>query len=408
MKTAYFDCFNGISGDMTLGALMDLGVPVAWLKEELSRIPLEGFDITKEKKARNGIHANRVDVKITGKQPSRNYAEIKKLIERSPLSTRVKNTGLAIFDKIAVAEAKIHHVSKKQVHFHEVGAVDSLVDILGTALCLEYLNIERVVSSKIPLGKGFVSCSHGTLPVPAPATLEILKKIPVYGSSVEQEIVTPTGAAIIATLAEQFGDMPELKIEAVGYGAGKRELKEIPNLLRIIKGVDASGFKADIAGGARESIVVIETNIDDMNPEFHGYLMEQLFQDGALDVVFIPIFMKKNRPGTLLQVLCNAAQKAKIIERILTESTAIGLRHYTVHRETLARESIVLSTRYGNIQVKQIHGPGSRVQVVPEYEACRQVARKQKIPLKDIYAEIAAQSPPNTLTKPLPNCRDDS
>jgi uncharacterized protein (TIGR00299 family) protein len=286
--------------------------------------------------------------------------------------------------------------------------VDSLVDILGTALCLEYLNIEQVASSKIPLGKGFVTCSHGTLPVPAPATLEILQKIPVYGSPVEQEIVTPTGAAIIAALANQFGNMPELKIEAVGYGAGKRERKDIPNLLRIIKGVGASDFKSDLSGNAHESIVVIETNIDDMNPEFHGYLMEQLFQDGALDVVLIPIFMKKNRPGTLLQVLCNPARKATIIERVLAESTAIGLRYYTVHRETLARESIVLATRYGNIQAKQIRGPGSRVRIVPEYEACLEVARKQKIPLQDIYAEITAQSYSNTLTKPLSNCRDDS
>jgi hypothetical protein len=407
MMLAYFDCFSGISGDMTLGALMDLGVPLEWLKKALTDIPLNNFEISVKKENRHGIQANRVQVAVTGNPMSRNYADIQKLIENSQVSSRVKQTGMAVFDKIAAAEAKIHHVPKNQIHFHEVGAVDSLVDILGVALCLEYLDIGQVVSSKIPLGKGFVTCSHGTLPVPAPATVEILKHIPVFGSSIEQEIVTPTGAAIIAAIADGFGDMPEMEIESVGYGAGLHDIKTIPNLLRVIKGVASESFRP-FAEEPRELIVIVETCIDDMNPEFYGYIMAQLFKDGALDVYFIPIFMKKNRPGTLLQVLCEPDKKQTIIHRILSETTAIGLRYYDARRQTLHRETLMVSTQYGDIQAKKIRGPGNRVRIVPEYEACLKVANEFQIPLGDVYAEISAASPAIALTKPVPDCRDES
>jgi hypothetical protein len=392
---------------MTLGALMDLGVPLEWLKKALTDIPLNNFEISVKKENRHGIQANRVQVAVTGNPMSRNYADIQKLIENSQVSSRVKQTGMAVFDKIAAAEAKIHHVPKNQIHFHEVGAVDSLVDILGVALCLEYLDIGQVVSSKIPLGKGFVTCSHGTLPVPAPATVEILKHIPVFGSSIEQEIVTPTGAAIIAAIADGFGDMPEMEIESVGYGAGLHDIKTIPNLLRVIKGVASESFRP-FAEEPRELIVIVETCIDDMNPEFYGYIMAQLFKDGALDVYFFPIFMKKNRPGTLLQVLCEPDKKQTIIHRILSETTAIGLRYYDARRQTLHRETLMVSTQYGDIQAKKIHGPGNRVRIVPEYEACLKVANEFQIPLGDVYAEISAASPAIALTKPVPDCRDES
>ena len=256
---AYFDCFSGISGDMTLGAFIDLGVPVKWLKESLEKIPLSGFDLSVATVSRNGIQAKRVDVRVVDDVKSRDYAEIISIIENSYLSLNIKQKSLDIFEKIADAESAIHGCPKENVHFHEVGGVDALVDIVGTALCVDYLGISRVVSSMIPLGRGFVSCQHGTLPVPAPATLGILKGVPVYGTQIPQELVTPTGAAIIVALAESFEEIPEMIIDKAGYGAGKRELEPMPNLLRIITGKAFTHQK--------DTITVVETCIDDMNPE---------------------------------------------------------------------------------------------------------------------------------------------
>jgi uncharacterized protein (TIGR00299 family) protein len=401
---AYFDCFSGISGDMTLGALMDLGVPPGWLKEKLTDIPLKGFNISIEKELRRGIHASRATVTVDRDLPSRNYADIKELIRQSRMSTRVKETALAIFDKVAEAEAKIHHAEKDHVHFHEVGALDSIIDIVGTALCLEYLDIQKITSSKIPLGKGFVSCHHGILPVPAPATVEILRHIPVFGSGIEQELVTPTGAAIIATLADRFDHMPEMKIENIGYGAGKRDYGDRPNVLRIIRGIPSPMADAEIQS---QPIVMLETCIDDMNPEFYGYIMDRLFEDGALDVYWVPIFMKKNRPGTMVQVLCEASKKQAVAHRILTETTSIGVRFHEVRRQTLARESIMLQTAYGEVMVKRITGPGQRMRFAPEYEECRKIAQSYQIPIREVYAEITKTAADNILTKITPDCRDE-
>ena len=404
---AYFDCFSGISGDMTLGALTDLGVPLEWLKEKLAEIPLEGFDISIKKELRQGIHAKRVHVSVAADLPSRTYADIRKLIQNSRLPTRVKETALAVFDKVAAAEAKIHHELKDQIHFHEVGALDSIIDIVGTALCIDYLGIDKIFSSKIPLGKGFVSCRHGVLPVPAPAAVEILKHSPVYGSGIEQELVTPTGAAIIAALADGFGDLPAMKIEKIGYGAGQRDNTPTPNLLRIIKGVEYPESDAPHQGRLADPILVVETCIDDMNPEFYGHIMDRLFEDGALDVYWIPVFMKKNRPGTMVQVLCEPAKKQAIANRILTETTSIGVRFHEVHRQTLARKQTVVQTAYGEVRVKQITGPGDRMRLVPEYEECRKIARSHQVPIQDVYAEISKSASDNSLTKDAPDCRDE-
>jgi len=382
MTDAYFDCFSGISGDMTLGALLDLGVPLDWLKTQLDAVPLEGYTLSVSTIAHHGIQARKFNVDLHQQDTHRNYADIQKIIAASRLSPPVKQTSLAIFDLIADAEAKIHGVSKESVHFHEVGAVDSLVDIIATALCLDYLKIERIVSSSLALGKGTVASQHGTLPVPAPATLAILSGLPVYGCGIPAEMITPTGAAIIKTLADDFGDLPQMVIEKIGYGAGSRQLKERPNILRIVLGCIQ---EPRVRPG---DVVMIETCIDDMNPEIFGYLMEALFQDGALDVYWIPVFMKKNRPGTLIQVLCKPDSRQIISERILTETTSSGIRYQTIQRLCLPRKIISVATAFGEIEMKQITGLDGNIRLTPEYETCKKIAREKKIAIQDVYQRI--------------------
>lgn len=377
---AYFDCFSGISGDMTLGAFIDIGVPVKWLKETISAMPLKGFDLTVKEVVRNGISAKSVDVSVTGELPSRNYAKIKSVIENSTLSDNAKNISLTIFEKIADAEATIHKCEKENVHFHEVGAIDSIVDIVGTALCVEYLGITKFMASKIPFGKGFVKCQHGLLPVPAPATLAILKDVPVYGTDIEQELVTPTGAAIITTLTEEFGTIPGMVIKKIGYGAGKNENTTIPNLLRIMIGEGRAALN--------DTIDIVETCIDDMNPEIFGYLMDRLFDDGALDVYWIPIFMKKNRPGTMIQVVCSKSKKEQIIHRILTETSTLGVRYYGAQRYMLERDYIEKETSYGLIPIKRVKESDGSFRLVPEYEVCKKIALEKNIPIKVVYEKI--------------------
>ena len=381
---AYFDCFSGISGDMTLGAFLDLGVPVEWLKEGLDSIPLKGFDLTVTQVSRSGIHARRVQVDTKDSSKSRNYSQIKSLLKDSPLSPSVKERSLEIFAKIAEAEAEIHNCPIEKVHFHEVGGIDAIVDIVGTALCVDFLKLEKIVASRVPLGSGFVDCSHGTLPVPAPATLKILKGVPVYGTDIPHELVTPTGAAIIVTLAESFGKIPDIIVADTGYGAGKRDLESIPNLLRIITGIAADHQ----AGLRQDTIVMVETCIDDMNPEVFGFLMDRLFAEGALDVYWVPIFMKKNRPGTMVQVLCRGDRKEAVMERILSETTSSGVRFYDVHRRILKREQLVVDTLYGRVQVKRIVNPDGSQRLVPEYEVCKKIALEKDIPLRTVYDNI--------------------
>ena len=381
---AYFDCFSGISGDMTLGAFIDLGVPDKWLNESLCKIPLTGVELTVERVSRNGISAVSVNVHTGNNKESKDYAEIKSLIENSRLSVRVRQISLDVFAKIAVAEAAIHGCPVEKVHFHEVGCVDSIVDIAGTALCVEYLGIKKITASKLSLGRGFVNCRHGILPVPAPATLEILKGVPVIGTEIAHELVTPTGAAIIAVLADSFEAIPDMIVNKTGYGAGKREIESVPNLLRIITGTAAnqwSDFQHDI-------ITVVETVIDDMNPEIFGFVMDRLFEDGALDVYLVPVFMKKNRPGTKMQVLCPRAKKKAIIHRILFETTSSGLRHYDVQRTKLHRKSTNVQTSYGIVRVKSITQPDGSVSFTPEYEVCKKIALAKNIPVRVVYDTI--------------------
>ena len=389
MKLLYFDCFSGISGDMILGALAELGVPLSYLKEQIAGLPLSGFDIEAAHVTDNGIKACKVTVTAEEGHP-RNYRQISALILESPLADEVKRTSLAIFDRIAEAESTIHGCAKDDVHFHEVGGVDAIVDIVGTCLGMAYLNAEKVVASPLPLGHGWVQCQHGTLPVPAPATLEILKGVPVYDGNQALELVTPTGAAIIATIAAQFGPMPDIRIEASGYGAGTHVLKAQPNVLRVILGQAADAVEA----GVTEALVMVETTIDDMNPEFFGHLMERLFADGALDVVWIPVHMKKNRPGTLVQVLCTPPQRNGVVNCIFEETTSLGVRFYDVQRRALPRRAIMVQTEFGAIAAKAVTEPGGARRIVPEFEVCRKIAKARGLPLRTVYETIQRNADP--------------
>jgi pyridinium-3,5-bisthiocarboxylic acid mononucleotide nickel chelatase len=388
---AYFDCFSGISGDMTLGALIDLGVPVKHLERRLKSIPLKNFDLAVTPVHRNGIRAMSIIVDIYDDQYARNFADIRSLIHSCPLSEKIKSISIQIFTRLAASEAHIHNCSLEQVHFHEVGGIDAIVDIVGTAICLDYLGIKRIIASHIPLGKGFVTCSHGKLPVPAPATIDILKGAPVYGTDVPHELVTPTGAAIIVTLAERFGALPHLIMKGTGYGAGHRELEERPNLLRIVTGTQPEATES-LDETTTDHVFILETCIDDMNPELFGYLMDRLFIDGALDVYWIPVYMKKNRPGTMLQVLCHPTEKDSLIRRILSETTTLGVRYYESHRRLLWRDQLKVKTIYGDIPVKRIKDPQGNIRTVPEYDVCEKIAREQNIPIRIVYETITREA----------------
>jgi len=384
MTLAYFDCFSGISGDMTLGALVHLGVPIDWLKEQIHALPLDDFEIQSRVVSRHGVAAVHVAVVSRESHHHRDFQHIQALIENSPLSDKVKTMSLAIFDRIAEAEARIHGCDKASVHFHEVGGVDAIVDIVGSCLGLEWLGVDTVAASALPMGGGFVRCAHGVLPVPAPATVEILKGLPVYGNEIDKELVTPTGAAIVAATARHFGPMPVMRVRQVGYGAGTSELERQPNLLRVMLGEVENAWRIDGA----QRLVMIETNIDDMNPEIFGYLMERLFEDGALDVFWVPVYMKKNRPGTMVQVLCEPQDRVRIVGRILGETSSLGVRFYEVYRTALERASVEISSPFGPIRVKKIQRPEGGEHFVPEYEVCKSIAIEHHLPLQEVYAAI--------------------
>jgi uncharacterized protein (TIGR00299 family) protein len=386
MSFAYFDCFTGISGDMILGALIDLGVPGDFIVENVRSMPLDAFQLEISTASRMAIHGQHVKVVVEdSNKQSRDYGDIKSLIQNGPLSDKVKGLSLKVFERLAGVEASIHNCSKESVHFHEVGGVDAIVDIVGAALGLEWLGIDKVFASEIPVGRGFVDCQHGTLPVPAPATLALLDGVPVYGTGVPHELVTPTGAAIITCLAEQFGPMPKMLIGKIGYGVGTRDLEERPNLLRVILGeLDSEQDK--------DSVMVVETNIDDMNPEIFGFVMERLFEDGALDVTWIPVFMKKSRPGTMVQVICKETDRDALVRRILSETTATGVRYYPAERTKLPRKVKEVTTSYGKVRVKEVSGLAGRVSMAPEYEDCKKIALEKNVPLKVVYETVLKET----------------
>ncbi|MDD9305060.1 MAG: nickel pincer cofactor biosynthesis protein LarC [Desulfobacter sp.] len=391
----YLDMMSGISGDMTLGALVDLSVPLDWLTQKLSPI-LKGFDLRSEIVYRHHLRAVNLFVDITDHTSSRHYVDIRAMIERADLPPGVKDNSLAAFEKIAAAEAHIHGKPMDQVHFHEIGGIDSLVDIIGCFLGIHYLGVTRVEASNIPVGSGFIDCAHGKIPVPVPATLGILKGLPVIPSDAKTEIVTPTGAAIVAVLAQHFGPMPQMQISKVGYGAGKRETgASVPNLVRMVLGKPLAGEVEDLDKNPHifhDQVMVITTNVDDMNPELLGFVMEALFEKGALDVSFSPAFMKKSRPGTRVEVICKSKDLKILSELVLTQTSAIGLRFYPCDRMVLARETVLVNTSsdtgLGKVQVKKITDPRGDLRYVPEYEDCRKKALELDIPLREVYDRI--------------------
>ncbi len=383
MRIVYLDCFSGISGDMTLGALLDLGLPERALREGLGALPMDGYRIEISREKRQGLEGTSVRVLVEeDKQPHRHYAEIEKMLRESPLPERVRRTASEIFQRIARAEARVHGTPLEKVHFHEVGAVDSIVDIVGVALGLEALDIQRAYVSPQPLGSGFVHCAHGMLPVPAPATVEIVKGMRVREHPVEAELVTPTGAAIAAVLAGPgHPPMPPLRIQAVGYGVGRRNLDH-PNLLRIFLAEPAEGYEEDV-------VQVIECQIDDLQPELYPHLVERLLQSGAIDVCLIPVQMKKGRSGVLVQVLTDPLEGLRISEILFQETTTLGVRLSRSNRIKLKRRSCEVETELGRIPAKRVEGPClDGPELRPEYEACRQVAEAEGLPLRKVYEAV--------------------
>jgi len=381
MKILYFDCFSGVSGDMTLAALLDLGLPLERLQEELKKLGLKNYSLEVRPGSRSGIAARSLEVKAgPDEEHHRHFSHIREMILKSGLAAEVKEISLAIFQRLAEAEARVHKRTLEEVHFHEVGAVDSIVDIVGTAIGIHYFKPDKVYASELPMGWGFVQSQHGRLPLPAPATVEVLKGYPVKSVNVEGELVTPTGAAIVAALTSKVSPFPSMVVEKIGYGMGKKEFPDRPNLLRLVLGEASDAYLTDRA-------VVLESNIDDMNPEFYDYLMERLFQKGALDVALSPLQMKKNRPGTLLRVIAEEKDAEALSELILRESTTLGVRSFPVNRKKLPREVREVDTRYGKVRVKV----SGETRFQPEYEDCRRIAGEKGIPIQEVYWEAMAQ-----------------
>lgn len=392
MRVIYFDAFSGLSGDMTVGALIALGVDLARIEAELARLPLGGFSLRASRREVHGIQACKLDVVLEHEHDEdahhshghRAFRDIRAMIEASSLASGVVGRALAIFTRLAEAEGHVHGVAVDDVVFHEVGAVDSIVDIVATAVGLEELGVERVYVSSLPLGSGLVQSRHGPIPVPAPATVELLHSFPVRIGDGEGEMVTPTGAAIVAAFATPGEPLPPLRIEGVGYGAGSRVLRDRPNVLRLVLGRTATATM-------RDEMVVIETNIDDANPEIYEYVFEQLLAAGARDVWLTPAQMKKNRPGVVLRVLAEPAARDALASIVLRETPAIGVRFFPVERLTLRREVSTVDTEIGPVEVKRSIAPDGSLNLAPEYESCKRLARERGVPLKSVYeAALAA------------------
>jgi len=431
MRIAYLECFSGMSGDMFLGALVDAGVPARVFEETVAALGVRA-ELEISRVARSGISATKVDVFVDGEKdlpreeywerqsqhehehshehrghshshPSgssragapaphshshehgRGLTEIRQIISAAAISEGAKKTAIAIFEALGQAEAKIHNTSIESVHFHEVGAVDAIVDIVCAAVGTEALEVDEIICSPLNIGGGMVKCAHGTFPVPAPATVELLADAPVYSSGLQAELVTPTGAAIVKTLASRFAAFPEMKIEKSGYGAGSRDFPGHPNVVRLTIGETASTALA--AKTASETITVLESNLDDLNPQVFGYVMDRLLEEGALDAFGTPAQMKKNRPGMLLTVLCKPEDAGKLAQLIFAETTTLGVRRRDEMRQTLARRWESVGTPWGAVRIKIASMNGTVTNYAPEYEDCRRIAAEHHVPLKQVMAE---------------------
>jgi uncharacterized protein (TIGR00299 family) protein len=387
MRTLYFDCFAGASGDMILGALVGVGVDPRALSQQLALLNVSGYEVNFETVDRSGISATHARVHTVEQHAHRHLGDILKIIYESGLGDNVKERAARIFSRLAEAEARVHNVAVEHIHFHEVGALDAIIDVTGACIGFELLGVERFVSSALHVGSGMVEMSHGRFPVPPPAVAEILKDAPLYSSDIVGELVTPTGAAIISTLCREFGPLPFMKIERTGYGAGTREYKNFPNVLRLMLGEDTAA-SADTPG--EERLLVVETNIDDMSPQVYGYLMEEALRRGALDCYFTPVQMKKNRPGVLISILCRFSERDAMCELLLAETTTLGVRYREVTRRALSRRVVKVETEYGAIDVKVASLDGRVVKQMPEYEQCRAAALKFGVAL--LIVEQAARA----------------
>lgn len=382
MKIAYLDCFSGISGDMFLGALLDSGLPFDEFSGHLATLPLEGFRLDTFREGRKHIFGTRfVVIPEDEEQPPRGLREIREIIEQGQFTDTVKAKSVQIFEDLARVEGEVHNLPAEEVHFHEIGAVDSIVDIVGAVYGVECLGIQALFVSSLPLGSGFVGSSHGRIPLPAPATAALLKDVPVFDSGLPHEMVTPTGAALVKGLATSFGPMPPMVIHGIGYGIGKRDLPDRPNLARILIGHQQDETEVD-------TVVVLETNLDDTSPEVLGYLMERLFDAGGLDVVFFPVQMKKGRPGVQVQVIGRPDQKDVLMKILFKESTTLGIRFRYSQRKLLKRSVVEVDSPWGKIKAKKAVNSDGSVFFLPEYEVCRKIALENNRPLKEIFSWV--------------------
>jgi len=367
-----------------LGALIDAGVPIESLRSELEKLNVAGYEITALKVIRAGVSATKVHVCLDEtEQPARHLAEIRSIIGDSSLSPAIKEKSMKIFEQLAQAEAKVHGTTPDHIHFHEVGAVDAIIDIVGSVIGLDILGIDSIAGSPINVGSGLITTAHGTLPVPAPATAELLKGIPTYGSSISFELTTPTGAVILSTLCSSFGPMPHMKVDRIAYGAGGKDITGQPNVLRLMIGEQTVSYDEDTS-------VVIETNIDDMNPQVYDYLIEKLMQQGAHDVYLAPVIMKKGRPAILVSVLADAAQTEMILDTLFRETSSIGVRIREVGRKKLTREIQEVDTPFGKIRIKLSRRGNEILTATPEYEDCRKIAAERQVALKTVIDEAKA------------------
>jgi pyridinium-3,5-bisthiocarboxylic acid mononucleotide nickel chelatase len=399
----YLDCFSGAAGDMILGSLIDAGVPLEEVRRALGTLAIDSDTVWTERVNRAGITATKFCVRGeddgAGGHPHRHVKGIYKLIDGSGLSDAGKTRAKELFARLAEAEAAIHGTDLEKVHLHEVGALDSIVDIVGCVFALEWLAVDEIVASPLNVGSGTVRIAHGTYPVPAPATLRLLQEAPIYSGGQQAELVTPTGALLVSSYATRYGPMPPMRVNRIGYGAGSRDFKDAPNVVRVILGqaerrVDRShdetrqmaGIVSAQRGGGSETVVVVECEIDDMNPQIFGFLMDRLLAEGALDVFYTPVQMKKNRPGTLLTVIAPPEHRERLAAVVFTETTTIGLRYREMTRECLERETVVVETAVGSVRVKVARRDGQVVNTSPEFDDCVRLAERAGVPVKEVQA----------------------
>ena len=378
MRTIYFDCFAGASGDMILGALVDAGVSPLQLQQQIALLGVQGYSIDFEKVDRSGISATYARVRTGHEHAHRHVSDILQIIYDSSLPDSVKERAARIFSRLAEAEARVHDQPIERVHFHEVGALDAIIDVVGAAIGFELLGAKRFVCSPLHVGSGFVEMDHGRFPVPPPAVAELIKGAPFYSGDIQGELLTPTGAAILATVCDSFGPVPRMKLEQTGYGAGTREYEKFPNVLRILVGEDEATVGTD------ERLWMIETNMDDISPQILGHVMDRVLELGALDCYFTAIQMKKNRPGVLLSVLCRPEDRERFMQLLFAETTTLGVRTYEVERRALQRTVVRVETQYGPIDVKVAQLNGHIIKDMPEFDQCRQAALKAGVPLRDV------------------------